>query len=525
MALYSSLADISTNQRNEFREVRLILGDQLNAKHSWFSRNENVLYVMFEMQQETNYVRHHQQKVLAFFAAMRSFAKALASRADVLYLQLDNQANLHSLTENLDLIFKHTKVQKFSYQEPDEYRLVKQLETFEVPETVAIECCSTEHFLVSRQAVNDYLPANKAPLMETFYRRIRKETGYLMDGDKPCGGKWNYDHDNRNKLPDKVSVPQPLHFENDATEIAAMLDKAKIKTMGSATPAKLDWPVTRQQSLRLLSAFMQERLPYFGQYQDAMSKRCYLLFHSRLSFSLNTKMISPTEVVEAAINAYEENKSLITLAQVEGFIRQIIGWREFVRLIYWREMPRYKTLNHFEHENPLPEFYWNADTKMNCVQHAVSQSLETAYAHHIQRLMITGNFGLLAGVHPDAMDEWYLGIYIDAIEWVELPNTRGMSQFADGGLLATKPYVSSGNYINKMSSYCKDCYYNVSAKTGPRSCPFNSLYWHFLDKHREKLVNNPRMGMMYRQWEKQDSQAQEAILAQANQYLAKIDSL
>lgn len=525
MALWLNLRDVPAEKLHTFREVRLILGDQLNAKHSWFNRNDNVLYVMFEMQQETNYVRHHKQKVLAFFAAMRAFSKALATRADVLYFQLDGAENLQSLTENLNVIFEHCKPKKFSYQEPDEYRLMQQLETLTLPDTLAIECCSTEHFLISRQAVDDYLPANKAPLMETFYRRVRKETGYLMAGDKPTGGKWNYDHDNRNKLPDKVSVPKPLHFANDATDIATMLDAAKIKTMGSATPKQLDWPISRQQSLQLLEAFMLERLPYFGQYQDAMSRRCYLLFHSRLSFSLNTKMISPKEVVEAALSAYEKNPTLISLAQVEGFIRQIIGWREFVRLIYWREMPSYKTLNHFEHDNPLPEFYWNADTKMNCVQHAVSQSLETAYAHHIQRLMITGNFGLLAGVHPDAMDEWYLGIYIDAIEWVELPNTRGMSQFADGGLLATKPYISSGNYINKMSSYCKDCYYKVSAKTGPRSCPFNSLYWHFLDKHNGKLANNPRMGMMYRQWEKQDTAAQEAILAQAKYYLANVDSL
>ena len=525
MAIFSSLSDIPKKKRGQFKEVRLILGEQLNPKHSWFKQNDAVLYVMFEMQQETNYVRHHQQKVLAFFATMREFANALASRADVLYLQLDCADNKHSLTENLNSVLQLTEPQKFSYQEPDEYRLVKQLEEFEVSENTAIECCSTEHFLISLQHLDSYLPANKAPLMETFYRRVRKETGYLMADEKPIGGKWNYDHDNRNKLPDKVSVPAPLAFENDASSIADMLAKADIKMIGTATADKLDWPITREQSLKLLRNFMQERLPLFGQYQDAMSKRCYLLFHSRLSFSLNTKMLNPREVVEAAIEAYERDPDNITLAQVEGFIRQIIGWREFVRLIYWREMPSYKEKNFFAHKNPLPKFYWNADTKMNCVQHAVSQSLETAYAHHIQRLMITGNFGLLAGVHPDEMDAWYLGIYIDAIEWVELPNTRGMSQFADGGLLATKPYISSGNYINKMSTYCKGCYYKVSAKTGARSCPFNSLYWNFLHTHRGKLANNPRMGMMYRQWDKQDTEAQEAILSQAQHYLADIDSL
>lgn len=525
MALYTSLAAIPQPTVNEYQEVRLILGDQLNAQHSWFKANDKVLYVMFEMQQETNYVRHHQQKVLAFFGAMRAFANAISQRADVLYWQLDNPENQHSLSANLLAILHACQPQQFSYQEPDEYRLVKQLEALDVPSDTAVACCSSEHFLISRRAVDDYLPANKAPLMETFYRRVRKETGYLMADGKPCGGKWNYDHDNRNKLPDKVSVPAPLSFTNDVTDIADMLRECGIQTIGSATPSALDWPITRQQSRHLLRDFLQQRLAFFGQYQDALSKRCYLLFHSRLSFSLNSKMISPKEVVEAALQAYEQNPNEISLAQVEGFIRQIIGWREFVRLIYWREMPHYKTQNFFGHENPLPEFYWNADTKMSCVQHAVAQSLETAYAHHIQRLMITGNFGLLAGVHPDALDEWYLGIYNDAIEWVELPNTRGMSQFADGGLLATKPYISSGNYINKMSTYCKNCYYNVAAKTGPRSCPFNSLYWHFIAKHRDKLANNPRMSMMYRQWEKQTPEAQQAVLQQAEQYLANINAL
>ena len=525
MACWFQSADIPTQQLEQFREVRLILGDQLNAQHSWFKNNDAVLYVMFEMRQETDYVKHHVQKVVAFFAAMRAFADALGTKAEVLYLRLDNPTNTHDLCTNIQHIMKITGARKFSYQEPDEYRLEQQLNSIALDSNIAIECYSGEHFLINRSDVQEYLPANKAPLMENFYRRIRKETGYLMDGGKPLGGKWNYDQHNRNKLPDDVEIPPLARVQVNASHIHEMLKQEAVETIGEIDATALQWPIGRRQSLELLRHFIKHSLPHFGEYQDAMSRRGWLLFHSRLSFSLNTKMINPREVVDAAIGAHKNDPKLVTLTQVEGFVRQIIGWREFVRLIYWREMPSYKKTNYFKHTRPLPSLYWNANTKMNCMQHSVQQSLQYAYAHHIQRLMVTGNFALLTGVNPDEIDAWYLGIYTDAIEWVELPNTRGMSQFADGGLLATKPYISSGNYINKMSSYCKSCFYDVKAKTGTRSCPFNSLYWNFIAEHREQLEGNHRMAMMYRQWDKQSADNQKAILAQAQQHLINIEHL
>lgn len=524
MSLWKSLDMLPVKLKSRYQEVRLILGDQLNLSHSWYSDEQPVLYVMFEMQQEIDYVTHHQQKVVAFFAAMRAFADVLGTLADVLYIRLDSAENKHELVTNLQAVLAQLpNVSLFSYQQPDEYRLDQQLRTCELGCNKSV--VSSEHFLLERSDIPEFLPAEKKPLMETFYRKIRRKTGYLMKQDKPLGERWNFDQENRNRLPDDVCVPEPVSFKNDVTHIVEMLDRMQTKTIGKACTDYLDWPISRRQSRELLKHFIQHALPAFGLYQDAMSTRGYLLFHSRLSFSLNTKMISPQEVVEAAISAYEEQENEIDLAQIEGFVRQIIGWREYVRLIYWREMPAYKKLNFFEFKNDLPSFFWDAQTKMKCLNATIEQSLETAYAHHIQRLMVTGNFSLLAGVDPDQVDAWYLGIYADAIEWVELPNTRGMSQFADGGLLATKPYVSSGNYINKMSNYCQHCYYDVKLKTGPRSCPFNSLYWNFLVQQRGKLASNPRLGVMYKQWDKRPSDEQDAILIQASTWLLNLDTI
>lgn len=522
MAIYYALSHLNSTQ---YSQLRLILGDQLNASHSWLRQpREDTLYVMMEMRQETDYVRHHRQKVLAFFAAMRNFANAIAHKHDVLYLTLDHQGNKQHLTDNLDMVLQHTKVQDFAYQAPDEWRLDEQLARYR-PDGVSVSMVDTEHFLTARDALGDYFKDPNKVLLETFYRRLRKQYNYLMDGDKPAGGKWNYDHDNRKKLPEKVQVPTPLVFDNDVSELDVLLTKQGVDSFGEVDATALPWPVSRKQSRELLNFFLEHGLANFGRYQDAMSKRCWSLFHSRLSFSMNSKMLSPREVIESAIEAHHKQPDVINLAQIEGFVRQILGWREFVRAIYWDKMPDYANLNKLQHERALPEFYWTGDTKMACLQHAIRQSLQYAYAHHIQRLMITGNFALLTGADPDAVDAWYLGIYVDAIEWVELPNTRGMSQFADGGILATKPYVSGGNYINNMGHYCKDCHYDVKQKHGEGSCPFNVLYWHFLDRHQQLFANNQRMSMMYRQWEKRESNEREAILATANDYLIHLETL
>ncbi|MGX5915590.1 cryptochrome/photolyase family protein [Aliidiomarina sp. Khilg15.8] len=522
MALYHALNQLP---QTSYQDVRLILGDQLNAAHSWFKASRpDSLFVMLEMRQETDYVVHHRQKVLAFFAAMRQFAAAIGKRHDVLYLQLDQPDNKHSLTDNLKMVLAQTNAATLLYQAPDEWRLDEQLTQFSAP-GVGLRMVDSEHFLTARDALAEHFDTDRKLLMETFYRRIRKQYGYLVEDGKPLGDKWNFDHENRKKLPAKVDIPAPLTFDNDVTDIDEQLTQQGVKTMGEADPVALPWPINRNQSRKLLEYFLTHGLANFGRYQDALSERSWSLFHSRLSFSMNTKMLSPREVVERAIQAYEDSDGAISLAQVEGFVRQIIGWREYVRAIYWAKMPDYGTHNKLNHQRALPGYYWDGDTNMRCMQHAIGQSLEHAYAHHIQRLMITGNFALLAGIHPDEVDAWYLGIYIDAIEWVELPNTRGMSQFADGGLLATKPYVSGGNYINKMGHYCKECPYSVQTKHGKNACPFNVLYWHFLHRHRDRFASNQRMSMMYRQWDKRDEEERQAILTQAQHYLENIETL
>ena len=365
----------------------------------------------------------------------------------------------------------------------------------------------------------------KQYLMENFYRAIRKEFNILMEGDQPVSGRWNYDSDNRKKLPKQLNIPTPLLFERDVNDIFTMIQHAGIEYIGTIDPEKFIWPVTRKDSLSLLSYFLSTCLARFGTYQDAMSDRSWSLFHSRLSFAMNCKLLSPLEVVHQAIDYWEEHQEEISLAQLEGFIRQIIGWREYMRGIYWAHMPQYCEMNYFDHQRNLPAFFWNGKTNMSCLSHAIQQSLEYAYAHHIQRLMITGNFLLLSGIHPDEVDQWYLGIYIDAIEWVEITNTRGMSQFADGGIVGTKPYCSSSNYIHKMSHYCGKCHYDRKKKYGDKACPFNSLYWNFYNAHRAKLERNPRIGMMYRLWDKMDSTEREAIIAQASTYLSEIETL
>ncbi len=505
--------------------LRLILGDQLNAQHSWLQQvDAETTYVLFEMRQETDYVKHHIQKVVAFFAAMRAFAAELERQGHtVIYWRLDAKENTQSLPGNLSAVLQQGSFERFEYQLPDEYRLDQQLREFCTDLSLPAAAVDSEHFITKREAVTEFF-GKKNYLMERFYRHWRKQTGYLMDGADPAGGQWNYDQENRNKLAKKALVPEPFPLYNDVTDLVALLEKEGVQTFGRLDPKALIWPINRAQSLTLLAYFLEECLVDFGRYQDAMHSDYWLLYHARLSFAMNSKILSPKEVIEAAIQQYYKDSN-ITLASIEGFVRQILGWREFIRGVYWAKMPAYEKENFFDHQRALPAFYWSGETKMNCLHHAINQSLDYAYAHHIQRLMITGNFALLTNAHPDAVDAWYLGIYIDAIQWVELPNTRGMSQYADGGLVATKPYISSANYINKMSNYCKGCYYNYKEKTGDKACPFNSLYWNFLMQHEKRLKGNHRMSMMYALLHKMSAEDQEALLLQAEHYLTHLDEL
>jgi deoxyribodipyrimidine photolyase-related protein len=509
------------------KTLRLILGDQLNSNHSWFSSvDDSVTYTMMEVRTETDYAVHHIQKVVGFFSAMRSFAAELQSKGhDVIYIHLNDENNLQSFEKNIEMVLHHGNYVQFEYQLPDEYRLDLLLKNFCATLSVVNSFADTEHFFSSRNELGSFFEGKKTFLMESFYRAMRKKHNVLMEGDKPTTGQWNYDTDNRKKLPKNHKPTSPFVFSNDVSGVVDEIAKASIKTIGTIEAKNFVWPINREQSLVLLDFFVTECLPLFGSYQDAMSPNEWSLYHSRISFSMNVKLVSPQEVIQRAIQEWEKRQTEIEYHQLEGFVRQIIGWREYMRGIYWLKMPEFASLNFFGNTNKLPDWYWTGKTKMNCLKDAISQSLNYAYAHHIQRLMITGNFALLAGINPDEVDAWYLGIYIDAIEWVEITNTRGMSQFADGGIVGTKPYVSSASYIDKMSHYCGSCYYDKKKKTGEKACPFNSLYWNFYDKNEDKLSKNPRIGMMYNVWRKMKPDEKAALLDQADFYLKKINEL
>lgn len=509
------------------KTLRLILGDQLNENHSWFKHpDKNVTYVLMEIRQETDYVRHHIQKVAAFFTAMRAFAARLRDLGHrVIYLKLDDPQNRQTIGGNITDLLGQKKFTHFEYLLPDEYRLDLQLRKLAETLPVPWQAVDTQHFLTERQELKEFFAGKKRYLMESFYRWMRKRYDILMDKDKPFGGQWNYDQKNRQAYDHQLPVPQPLLFNNNVSDIVQTIRKKRVATIGEIQSAKLIWPTTRGQSLALVKSFVDDFLPAFGTYQDAMTSANWYLFHSRLSFAMNTKMLQPLEVIEAAIKAWEKKPSKIIIQQIEGFVRQILGWREYMRGIYWALMPDLAAMNFFDHQTALPDFYWTGDTRMNCLRAAIGQSLKHAYAHHIQRLMVTGNFALLAGVHPDAVDEWYLGIYIDAIQWVELPNTRAMSQFADGGRVATKPYISSAKYIHSMSDYCDTCEYNWNLRHGEMACPFNSLYWDFFNRHRQRLQKNPRVGMMYRTWDRMDGREKKQVLNQAAAYRKNLNRL
>lgn len=523
--------------KTEFTTIRLILGDQLNAEHSWFNtKDPETLYLIAELHQEQHYVKHHVQKISAFFKSMENFAQALNQAGhQVLHLTLDDTEGIATLNELLLALATRFKSTQIHYQRPDEFRLTQHFDALQqtlstqTGQQIVLTCFDSEHFILPIEDIPQYFKKGKHVRMENFYRAMRKRFNVLMEGDHPVGGQWNFDADNRNhfKKADLLVIPEPLIFANDVKEVIERIKRHNIPTMGH-TETELLWPCSRAQARQLLEYFCQTCLPNFGRFQDAMTEHsayAWSLYHSRLSFALNAKMIHPLDVIDAAIEQFHQAEGEINIAQIEGFIRQILGWREYVRGMYWINMPDLSTLNALHAERPLPQWFWDGNTKMNCLSKAISQSLDYAYAHHIQRLMITGNFALLTGLNPDEVDEWYLGIYIDAIEWVEMPNTRGMALSADGGLIATKPYAASGNYINKMSDHCKSCHYSVKEKTGESACPFNSLYWNFLDQHKSYFQQNPRMAFPYKTWQRMDAVQQAEILQHATKLLGNLDAL
>ena len=481
---------------------------------------------MMEVMQEQTYVKHHIQKILAFFGAMRNFAFQLQKAGhEVIYLKLDDPENEQTLDENLRKIIDKNSIEQFEYLLPDEYRLDEQLKSFCKNLEIPSAAFDTEHFYTQREDVGDYFAHKKQLIMESFYRHMRQKHDILMNGPEPAGGLWNFDHDNRKRYDRKVPLPEALPFEHDLTEIRKMLDKKGVQHFGNVVDNKVGLPLSRKEALKLLDYFCENLLPHFGTYEDAMLQQHASLFHSRLSFALNIKLIKPKEVVDQAVKTWQSRQNEISLAQIEGFVRQILGWREYMRGLYWNRMPDYAEKNYLSHTAKLPEWFWTGKTKMNCLKHCIGQSLNLGWAHHIQRLMVIGNFAMLYGAHPDEVDAWYLGVYVDAIQWVEIRNTRGMSQFADGGVVGTKPYAASSAYINKMSDYCGSCFYNNKIKYGQNACPYNSLYWDFFARHENLLDQNQRLKLIYGNLHRLKPNDLEQILQQAEHYKQQVDNL
>ncbi|WP_425339785.1 cryptochrome/photolyase family protein [Mameliella alba] len=498
----------------------LVLGDQLSQGLAALKAADKArdVVVMAEVADETGYVPHHPKKIALILAGMRKFAARLREDGwEVRYTELDDTQNAGSICGELLRRAEETGATEVIATEPGEWRLINALRHC----PLKVHLLEDDRFIASHAMFDNWAKGRKALRMEYFYREMRRKTGLLMEGDDPAGGQWNFDHDNRKPAPDAVTH-RPIWFEPDAvTEDVLDLVEAKFSnSFGKLRP--FGFATDRAQAQQALAHFIDHALPRFGDYQDAMLDENRFLYHSLLSGYMNIGLLDPLEVCQAVEKAYENGDVPINAA--EGFIRQIIGWREYVRGIYFREGPEYTERNVLKHNRKLPWFYWSAETDMRCVAKAVEQTRDEAYAHHIQRLMVTGNFGLLAGVDPHALHEWYLSVYIDAFEWVEAPNTVGMSQFADGGIIASKPYVSSGNYINKMSDHCKPCAYSVTAKTGENACPFNLLYWHFMDRHRDRFEGNPRMAQMYRTFDRMDPDKRETILREAQDILDRMEA-
>lgn len=472
---------------------------------------------MAEVAQESTHVWTHKARIAIFLIVMRLFRDALREKGwTVYYRELDKgDSSLSSvLIQDLDEIRPESVVMP----EAGEYRVEHALKTAVGKAGWTLDIVPDDHFLCSREEFADYAQGRKSLRMEYFYRDMRKRYEVLMDDGKPEGGDWNYDADNRKSFPKSGPPHDRTRFSfkhrKHHREVFELIEARFPDHPGSLE--QFNWPVTRDEALQALDHFIREHLPHFGDFQDAMWTEEPFLYHSMLSSSINLKLLDPLEVVRAAEQAYHDGRRNIPLAAVEGFIRQILGWREYVRGVYWLHMPDYLHRNELDASEDLPGFYWTAETDMHCMQQAIRQTLEVGYAHHIQRLMVTGLFGLLYGVDPRQIHEWYLAVYVDAVEWVELPNTLGMSQFADGGIMGSKPYAATGKYIQRMSNYCKGCRYDPAKKTGEDACPFTTLYWDFLLRHEEKLKKNPRMKLQVRNVDRLDASTRDAVRQQAD---------
>ncbi|MEJ1157576.1 cryptochrome/photolyase family protein [Prosthecomicrobium sp. N25] len=504
--------------------LRFILGDQLGRGLSALrDLAPGDVVLMAEVADETVYVPHHKQKIALVLSAMRHFAADLAAEGiEVDYVRLDDPANSGSFTGELARAVACRRPVRVVVTEPGEWRVQRMIEGWETAVGLPVEIRPDDRFLCSRDRFARWAEGRKSLRMEFFYREMRRETGFLMEGGEPAGGRWNFDAENRKSLPAGQRPPPRRRFEPDAItrEVLALVAARFPGHFGDLEP--FGWAVTRADALEALEHFVEACLPLYGDYQDAMKAGEPFLYHAVLSPYLNLGLLDPGEVCLAAETAWRRGAAPLNAA--EGFVRQILGWREYVRGIYWLRMPGYAATNHLGAGRPLPWFYWSGETAMACIAEVVAETRRNAYAHHIQRLMVTGNFALLAGLAPAEVEAWYLAVYADAYDWVELPNTHGMVLHADGGLMASKPYAASGAYIDRMSDYCAGCAYDPAVKTGPRACPFNLLYWNFLMENRPKLSANPRLAMPYRTLDRMTDSRRATIRREAGAFLAALDA-
>ena len=498
----------------------LILGDQLSHDISSLRQLDakTDIVMMVEVLEEATYVPHHKKKIVFLFSAMRHFAQELrANGVNVRYVALDDPLNTGSFEGEVRRALADIQPQSLVITEPSEYRVRENMASWASDFSLPVDLRQDDRVLCTIDAFAAWADGRKQLRMEYFYREMRKKYGVLMAGDQPEGGQWNYDAQNRKPPKSGLVVPPTYVSTPDAIteEVMTLVAKRFPNHFGDIEP--FHFAVTRDGALAALAQFIDQRLTNFGDYQDAMVAGEPWMFHAHIGFYLNCGLLLPLECIRAAQHAYERQNA--PLNAVEGFIRQIMGWREYVRGIYWLKMPGYADVNFFEADRDLPDFYWTAETEMNCLKQCITETKKNAYAHHIQRLMVLGNFALIAGLAPAQVNEWFLVVYADAYEWVELPNVSGMILFADGGYLASKPYAAGGSYINRMSNYCKDCRYKVAQKNGPDACPFNYLYWDFLARNRDKLSSNHRISMMYKTYDRMEDEKKSAIQNDAAQFL------
>ena len=502
----------------------LVMGDQLTRELASL-KNAQIgqdVIVMGELSEEATAVRHHKKKIALIFSAMRHFAKSLEDEGfTVVYQTYDEDNGASDFETLLRNASEQTNISDIVMTKASEYRPLAWQTSFHEKWQGDVKLLDDDRFLASADEFSTWANGKKQLRMEFFYREMRRKYNVLLDDGKPIGGQWNYDSENRKPPKTGLNIPPKASFPpDDITNVVLdIVDDYFGDHFGELRP--FDMAVTRAQALSVLDEFVEQRLVNFGTYQDAMMQSEPFMFHAHIGAYLNIGLLTPLEVIRRVEHAYHADNA--PLNAVEGFIRQILGWREYIRGIYWHFMPDYKQYNALDASRALPKFYWDGNTKMNCMKQSISQTITHAYAHHIQRLMVIGNFSLLAGLSPAEVNEWYLIVYSDAFEWVEMPNVSGMVLFADDGIVASKPYAAGGNYIDKMSNYCQNCAYNIKEKTGDNACPFHYLYWDFLWRHEEKLRSNPRLGMIYRTADKMADEKKQIIRQSAKKFLDSLN--